>query len=264
MPTCEHAPVLDVVSSTSAETMQVAAVAASLNCSKRDNRLADGANLRDAKSRLSSPDLTAWARRLTGVHRARCSLGTGRSRFPSRLQTSFVHHRTIPSRPSRKGGSGADTTSLERAAPIRRRQPTATRSRPLDRGSPSARKAPCDRNRARRDEWLTTDCRVAVACRSSRPDSDKVVSRPPAISFNPFQNSSSRLTLVLWPATTIERLTTGDFIDVAKFMRHPHLLQLSDMGTENSCLTMAVKKQIRSVAKITQNFAVLVLRYRSH
>ena len=28
----------------------------------------------------------------------------------------------------------------------------------------------------------------------------------------PFQNASSRLTLVLWPATTIERLTTGDFM----------------------------------------------------
>jgi hypothetical protein len=28
----------------------------------------------------------------------------------------------------------------------------------------------------------------------------------------PFQKASSRLTLVLWPATTIERLTTGDFM----------------------------------------------------
>ena len=37
-------------------------------------------------------------------------------------------------------------------------------------------------------------------------------SRPPAISFRPFQNASSRLTLVLCPAMTIERLTTGDFI----------------------------------------------------
>src|SRR5215475_14897914 len=42
--------------------------------------------------------------------------------------------------------------------------------------------------------------------------SDKVMSRPPAISFSPLQNASSRLTLVLWPAITIERLTTGDFI----------------------------------------------------
>ena len=40
----------------------------------------------------------------------------------------------------------------------------------------------------------------------------KVVSRPSAISRKPFQNSSSRLTLVLWPARTIERLATVDFI----------------------------------------------------
>src|SRR6476659_3463369 len=42
--------------------------------------------------------------------------------------------------------------------------------------------------------------------------SDNVMSRPLAISFRPFQNASSRLTLVLWPAMTMERLTTGDFI----------------------------------------------------
>src|SRR6266481_2348391 len=42
--------------------------------------------------------------------------------------------------------------------------------------------------------------------------SDKVMSRPPAISLSPFQNASSRLTLVLCPAMTMERLTTGDFI----------------------------------------------------
>src|SRR5665213_3877257 len=42
--------------------------------------------------------------------------------------------------------------------------------------------------------------------------SERVISRLPAISFRPFQNASSRLTLVLCPAMTIERLTTGDFI----------------------------------------------------
>src|ERR1700678_1203875 len=42
--------------------------------------------------------------------------------------------------------------------------------------------------------------------------SDKVKSRLAAISFNPTQNASSKLTLVLCPAMTIERLTTGDFI----------------------------------------------------
>src|SRR5579862_187481 len=42
--------------------------------------------------------------------------------------------------------------------------------------------------------------------------SDNVSCRPVAMSFNPFQKASSRLTLVLWPAMTIERLMTGDFI----------------------------------------------------
>ena len=37
------------------------------------------------------------------------------------------------------------------------------------------------------------------------------MSRPAAISFNPFQNASSRLTLVLWPAMTIECLKIADF-----------------------------------------------------
>src|SRR6266511_1376910 len=49
-------------------------------------------------------------------------------------------------------------------------------------------------------------------CRSesiAATSSDKVMSRLPAISLSPFQNASSRLTLVLWPAMTIERLTTG-------------------------------------------------------
>jgi len=34
--------------------------------------------------------------------------------------------------------------------------------------------------------------------------------RSPAISFKLFQNSSSTLTLVLWPAMTIERFETGE------------------------------------------------------
>src|SRR5215468_3309781 len=42
--------------------------------------------------------------------------------------------------------------------------------------------------------------------------SDNVMSRPPAISLRTFQKGSSRLTLVLCPAMTMERLTTGDFI----------------------------------------------------
>src|SRR5215204_5165250 len=42
--------------------------------------------------------------------------------------------------------------------------------------------------------------------------SDIVICRASAISRKAFQNPASRLTLVLWPATTIERLTTGDFM----------------------------------------------------
>src|SRR5438105_330398 len=47
--------------------------------------------------------------------------------------------------------------------------------------------------------------------------SDKVMLRAEAISLRPFQNASSRLTLVLCPAMTIEGLTTGDFIDRPPF-----------------------------------------------
>src|ERR1700679_3683367 len=46
----------------------------------------------------------------------------------------------------------------------------------------------------------------------SPTSSDSVMFRRPEISFMPFQNASSRLTLVLWPATTIDRFTTGDFM----------------------------------------------------
>src|SRR5258708_7767775 len=42
--------------------------------------------------------------------------------------------------------------------------------------------------------------------------SDSVMSRSLAITFSAFQNASSRLTLVLWPAMTVERLMTEDFI----------------------------------------------------
>src|SRR5260370_29245579 len=42
--------------------------------------------------------------------------------------------------------------------------------------------------------------------------------RSRAISFNPFQNASSRLTLVLWPANTIERLKTRDFMKTPPFV----------------------------------------------
>src|SRR6266849_4416690 len=47
--------------------------------------------------------------------------------------------------------------------------------------------------------------------------SDSVMLRPEAMSLRPLQKASSRLTLVLCPAITIERLTTGDFIDRPPF-----------------------------------------------
>src|SRR5437764_4438825 len=43
--------------------------------------------------------------------------------------------------------------------------------------------------------------------------SDSVMFRAAEMSLRPCQNASSRLTLVLCPAMTMERLTTGDFID---------------------------------------------------
>jgi hypothetical protein len=46
----------------------------------------------------------------------------------------------------------------------------------------------------------------------SSTSSDSVILRRLEISFMPFQNASSILTLVLRPATTIERLVMGDFM----------------------------------------------------
>src|SRR6516164_1888206 len=58
-------------------------------------------------------------------------------------------------------------------------------------------------------------CARPVSISATR--SDKVLSWPTAISLSPFQKASSRLTLVLWPAMTIERLMTGDFIACLPF-----------------------------------------------
>src|SRR5262249_7879727 len=54
--------------------------------------------------------------------------------------------------------------------------------------------------------------------------SDNVMWRWPPISFRLFQNASSRLTLVLWPRTTTERLATGNFIKT-------HLLSVEHSAT---------------------------------
>src|SRR5690242_2340874 len=47
--------------------------------------------------------------------------------------------------------------------------------------------------------------------------SDSVRFRARAIVFNSFQKGSSRLTLVLCPPTTIDRLTTEDFIRAPQY-----------------------------------------------
>ena len=52
-------------------------------------------------------------------------------------------------------------------------------------------------------------------------NSDNVTWRSPAISFSAVQNSSSRLTLVLRPASKIERLTTSDFMRSPLHMSAP-------------------------------------------
>ena len=52
-------------------------------------------------------------------------------------------------------------------------------------------------------------------CRSesiAASNADKVMSWRLAISFSDFQNASSRLTLVLWPAIATDRFTTRDFM----------------------------------------------------
>ena len=71
----------------------------------------------------------------------------------------------------------------------------------------------CDSGRARTTGSPTRDCRGGDRCRLMSKGLRGSHSRSSAISFRPFQNASSRLTLVLCPAITMERLITGDFID---------------------------------------------------
>src|SRR5215475_11489294 len=56
--------------------------------------------------------------------------------------------------------------------------------------------------------------------------------RSPAISFKLFQNSSSRLTLVLWPAMTIERFETGDFTASPPRISHQYCMTVWLFGQE--------------------------------
>src|SRR5437764_13493054 len=76
-------------------------------------------------------------------------------------------------------------------------------------------------------------------------NSDKLFCRWTAISFRLSQNSSSRLTLVLLPAITTERLTTGDFIESTP----PYLYVFAASNYKIRALLWASKKQFWSVAK---------------
>src|SRR5437764_11806369 len=63
-------------------------------------------------------------------------------------------------------------------------------------------------------------CRRSASIEAT--SSDSVTLRVPAISLRQVQNASSRLTLVLCPAMTIERLTTGDFMARLLFLFCAH------------------------------------------
>src|ERR1700739_1982158 len=74
---------------------------------------------------------------------------------------------------------------------------------------------------ARALKWPSTNRRIAedrFPCwrlfSISLTKSESTVPRWAAISFMLVQKASSRLTLVLWPHTTIERFTTGDLIGI--------------------------------------------------
>jgi hypothetical protein len=54
-----------------------------------------------------------------------------------------------------------------------------------------------------------------------------------ALSFKLFQKSSSRLTLVLWPAMTIERFETGDFTTSPPRISHRYYMTVWLFGQEN-------------------------------
>src|SRR5260370_28924646 len=79
--------------------------------------------------------------------------------------------------------------------------------------------------------------------------SDKVRSRPIAISLSPLQKASSRLTLVLWPAITIERLTTGDFITPSVFRVNASELRGGLIERPGDCARSSAAMQIASATE---------------
>ena len=88
----------------------------------------------------------------------------------------------------------------------------------------------------------------------SPTSSDSVMFRRPEISFMPFQKASSRLTLVLWPATTIERLTTGDFMTR---LRHRCVVLVQHMA--GAILAMLVERAFGFGAAETRTVGVGLL-----
>lgn len=75
--------------------------------------------------------------------------------------------------------------------------------------------------------------------------SDRVKARVAAIALSPFQNASSRLTLVFRPPRQIERLMTGDFT------RPPFVVAHAEFMANGAPIGMSRQKN-DSVAKITQ------------
>src|SRR5262249_11350958 len=75
--------------------------------------------------------------------------------------------------------------------------------------------SPGDRVAVHRDLHKKSNSRRPLQCwrlpSITATDSARVMPPSSAISFKLFQNSSSRLTLVLWPAMTIERFEIRDF-----------------------------------------------------
>src|SRR5882757_1528748 len=76
---------------------------------------------------------------------------------------------------------------------------------------------------------------VATSC-------DKVTLQLPAISFREFQNASSRLTLVLWPTTTIERLTTKDITVSLLGYMPSHCMRSRTARTQDAPLSRATNR----------------------
>src|SRR2546430_2558901 len=87
-----------------------------------------------------------------------------------------------------------------------------------------------------------------ACCRSASmmvTKSDKVASRPLAISLNPFQNASSRLTLVLWPERTIDRFLIVDFMACLPPVKPPSILGIFRHNCDGQLLSRVARPGAR-------------------